>query len=202
MANYLPLPKGLSGCTILGDGRIVPLIDTLQLINAIETHQSTSNTLIKDNSVEKNKLDFIFSDYRQQTIMIVDDSINVRRFLALTLERHNYLVEEAKDGQEALEKLQSGINIQAVICDVEMPRLDGFGFLANVKNHPLLATIPVMMLTSRSGEKHRKMAANLGAEAYFSKPFQEQELLQTIASIIKLPNGDSIKQSFSQYISN
>ena len=179
--NYIPLPQGFSGCTILGDGQIVPLVDTLELLTAIET---------QDFSVHSSSLDFqqpqsnLATNNNPQVIMVVDDSINVRRFLALTLEKENYQVEEAKDGQEALEKLQSGIDVQAVICDVEMPRLDGFGFLANVKNDPNLQQIPVMMLTSRSGEKHRKIAASLGANSYFSKPFQEQELLKKIDLLI------------------
>ena len=179
--NYIPLPQGFSGCTILGDGQIVPLVDTLELLSAIETQDFSVNSSSLDS--KQHQFNLATND-DQQVIMVVDDSINVRRFLALTLEKENYRVEEAKDGQEGLEKLKSGIDVQAVICDVEMPRLDGFGFLANVKNDPNLQQIPVMMLTSRSGEKHRKMATSLGANAYFSKPFQEQELLKKIELLI------------------
>ncbi|MEO1561696.1 MAG: response regulator, partial [Cyanobacteria bacterium J06632_19] len=114
----------------------------------------------------------------------VDDSINVRRFLALTLEKGGYLVEQAKDGQDALEKLQSGLSVQAVICDIEMPRVDGYGFLGRVKSNNELKNIPVAMLTSRSSDKHRQLAMQLGARAYFSKPYNEQELLRTLDDII------------------
>ena len=85
---------------------------------------------------------------------------------------------KAKDGQDALEKVQQGLPIKAVICDIEMPRLDGYGFLAQVKSYPNGKNLPVVMLTSRSGEKHRQLAINLGANAYFAKPFKEQELLE------------------------
>jgi two-component system, chemotaxis family, sensor histidine kinase and response regulator PixL len=115
---------------------------------------------------------------------VVDDSVNVRRFLALTLEKAGFRVEQAKDGQHALEKMQMGLPIQAVICDIEMPRMDGYGFLANVKAIPHAQNVPVVMLTSRSGDKHRKLALSLGASNYFSKPFREKELLETLTQLI------------------
>jgi two-component system, chemotaxis family, sensor histidine kinase and response regulator PixL len=123
----------------------------------------------------------------QPLVMVVDDSVNVRRFLALTLEKAGFRVEQAKDGQHALEQVRSGLPIQAVICDVEMPRLDGFGFLANVKAMPMAQDIPVVMLTSRSGDKHRKLALSLGASDYFSKPFREETLIETIRQLIAVP---------------
>jgi chemosensory pili system protein ChpA (sensor histidine kinase/response regulator) len=76
--------------------------------------------------------------------------------------------------------------VQAVICDIEMPRLDGYGFLAKVKASPPLEHIPIAMLTSRSGEKHRQLAMSLGASAYFSKPYNEQALLQTLENLVEL----------------
>jgi chemosensory pili system protein ChpA (sensor histidine kinase/response regulator) len=118
------------------------------------------------------------------SILIVDDSINVRRYLALTLEKGGYQVEQAKDGQDAWEKLQNGLKIQAVICDIEMPRLDGYGFLERINSNAALKNIPVAMLTSRSSNKHRQMAMQLGAQAYFSKPYNEQELLRTVEEMI------------------
>jgi chemosensory pili system protein ChpA (sensor histidine kinase/response regulator) len=121
---------------------------------------------------------------QKDTILVVDDSINVRRFLALALEKAGYLVEQAKDGQDAVEKLLSGAVICAVICDIEMPRLDGYGFLARIKSDPYYERLPIAMLTSRSGEKHRQLAMTLGAAAYFSKPYNEQELLRTLSQVI------------------
>ncbi|MGK7949463.1 MAG: response regulator [Xenococcaceae cyanobacterium] len=187
----LPLPPGFSGCTILGDGRVVPLVDPIALLNWIDNDGNISpNPLLSASSQKTSKSNLIgelsatpVSD--KNTVMVVDDSINVRRFLATTLEKANYRVEQAKDGQDALEKLQAGINIQAVICDIEMPRLDGYGFLSRAKSNTTSKHIPVIMLTSRSGTKHRKLAMNLGASAYFSKPFKEKQLLETLSELIE-----------------
>lgn len=176
----LKMPPGFSGCTILGDGRVVPMIDAITLLRSISepdyynSQSSLTKKIIPNPSPTSEK---------RPLIMVVDDSINVRRFLALTLEKAGYRIEQAKDGQEALEKLQAGLKVNLVVSDVEMPRLDGYGFLAQVKANPLCHHIPVIMLTSRSGDKHRQLALNLGASQYFSKPFKEQELLQTIEQL-------------------
>ncbi len=179
----LKMPPGFTGCTILGDGRIVPLLDAIEFIRWVDgdvaTAKSATPTL---NFLDEAKTTPTI--VQKSRILVVDDSINVRRFVALTLEKAGYLVEQAKDGQEAVEKLQSGIQVQAVVCDVEMPRMDGYGFLATVKGLAPFKHIPVLMLTSRSGDKHRKIAMNLGASGYFSKPFKEQELLATLTQFV------------------
>jgi two-component system, chemotaxis family, sensor histidine kinase and response regulator PixL len=177
----LKLPAGFAGCTILGDSRIAPLIDTSELLLWIEQRrQQEAETQDTDQTLSISQTPVS----QEQLVMVVDDSVNVRRFLALTLEKAGYRVEQAKDGQHALEKVQMGLPIQAVICDIEMPRLDGYGFLANVKAIPSAQDIPVVMLTSRSGDKHRKLAMSLGASDYFSKPFREQALLEALSQLI------------------
>ncbi len=187
----IPLPEGLSNCTILGDGRVVALVNTNELLYWIATNQRTP----RSNQLPSARLKTAFLMFEDEkvpatpanqkgTILIVDDSINVRRFLALTLEKGGYQVEQAKDGQDALEKLQSGLTVQAVICDIEMPRLDGYGFLDRVNSDLDMKNIPIAMLTSRSSNKHRQLAIQLGARAYFSKPYNEQELLRTMEEII------------------
>ncbi|WP_193196327.1 hybrid sensor histidine kinase/response regulator [Nostoc sp. MG11] len=187
----IPLPEGFSNCTILGDGRVVALVNTNELLYWIATNQRTP----RSNQLPSARLKTAFLMFEDEkvpatpanqkgTILIVDDSINVRRFLALTLEKGGYQVEQAKDGQDALEKLQSGLQVQAVICDIEMPRLDGYGFLDRVNTDVDMRNIPVAMLTSRSSNKHRQLAMQLGARAYFSKPYNEQELLRTMDEII------------------
>ena len=188
----IPLPEGFSNCTILGDGRVVPLVNVNELLYWIATNRKTP----KNNQLPSARLKtpfLIFDENKisaasikqKGTILIVDDSINVRRFLALTLEKGGYQVEQAKDGQDALEKLHSGLRVEAVICDIEMPRLDGYGFLGKVNSDVDTKNIPVAMLTSRSSNKHRQLAMQLGARAYFSKPYNEQELLQTLEEIIR-----------------
>ena len=115
----------------------------------------------------------------------MDDSAAMRRTLALSLEKAGYRVVQAKDGKEALEQLQKLNNISLVICDIEMPNMNGFEFLGQRRRYPELGKIPVAMLTSRSNDKHRKLATHLGANAYFTKPYIEQKFLQSIHNLIK-----------------
>ena len=196
----IKMPPGFTGCTILGDGRIVPLLDAIEFIRWIDGDLATSSTVsttLASTETDAARVEPLGGERiiapkssapsapaQRSRILVVDDSINVRRFVALTLEKAGYLVEQAKDGQEAVEKLQSGLSVQAVVCDIEMPRMDGYGFLATVKGQSQFKDIPVLMLTSRSGDKHRKIAMNLGANAYFSKPFKEQELLATLIQFL------------------
>ncbi|PSB09760.1 hybrid sensor histidine kinase/response regulator [Pleurocapsa sp. CCALA 161] len=170
----IPLPSGIISSVIIGDGKVIPLIDPLALV--------AEN--LGDRLNDQSGLNQEISHLAIKTILIVDDSINVRRYLSLTLEKAGYRVEQAKDGREALDKLLAGLLVQAVICDVEMPRLDGYGVLEEIKERPELSNLPIAMLTSRSNEKHRKLAFNLGAAAYFSKPYNEQELLEKLSEII------------------
>jgi chemosensory pili system protein ChpA (sensor histidine kinase/response regulator) len=190
--GFIKMPAGFNGCTILGDGRVVPLVDAFATIDWLESLQAQSLT----GSLDNNRLSNLIQGLNQQptstrretvakkTILVADDSINVRRFLAMMLEKANYRVEQAKDGQEAIEKLQAGSDFCAIVCDIEMPRLDGYGFLSKVKANSDYKHIPVMMLTSRSSDKHRRLAMHLGAAAYLNKPFQEPELLQTLEQLI------------------
>ena len=195
----IKMPPGFTGCTILGDGRIVPLVDAIEFIRWIDGDLATSKAIPATFNLTQSsepladplggmkiapKVTSPVAPVQRPRILVVDDSINVRRFVALTLEKAGYLVEQAKDGQEAVEKLQTGLSVQAVVCDIEMPRMDGYGFLATVKGQSQFKDIPVLMLTSRSGEKHRKIAMNLGANGYFSKPFKEQELLATLTQFL------------------
>ncbi|MDX2228147.1 MAG: hybrid sensor histidine kinase/response regulator [Leptolyngbyaceae cyanobacterium bins.349] len=195
----LPMPEGFVGCAIVADGRVVPLVNVADLLDWIisckqDSHRHSALVPIPQadliptvNPISPFNLPS-FKTETPATVLIVDDSINIRRFLALTLERAGYRVEQAKDGLDALDKLQRGITVQAIICDIEMPRLDGFGFLTKLKPDPALGSIPVAMLTSRIGAKHRRLAFNLGASAYFSKPYNEQELLQTLEELIASPS--------------
>lgn len=188
--GHLGMPPGFSGCTILGDGRIVPLVDAVALLRWIDSTDFSDRTTgvadrLSNLDLESPTTPAIAAAdaAKQNTVLVVDDSINVRRFLAVTLQKAGYRVEQAKDGQDALERLRAGLGVQAVISDIEMPRLDGYGFLAHVKSDPNCQHIPIVMLTSRSGDKHRQLAMNLGASAYFSKPFREPELLKTLQQL-------------------
>jgi chemosensory pili system protein ChpA (sensor histidine kinase/response regulator) len=190
----LLMPTGFTHCTILGDGRVVPLVNAPELLRWIAScersqvdarpPQPTGLALPARSMVAEPPPPALLNSERQPTILVIDDSINVRRLLALTLERAGFQVAQAKDGLDALDRLATGLEVSLVICDIEMPRLDGYGFLARFKSNPSYQQIPVTMLTSRSSDKHRKLAMSLGATAYFSKPYNEQRLLQTIQELV------------------
>ncbi len=172
----IAMPPGFSSCAILGDGRVAPLVDVPALLDWIARCDPTANPLPRVANAQL--------ESQKDTILVVDDSVNVRRFLSLTLEKAGYRVEQAKDGQEGLEKLLTHLPIKAVICDVDMPRLDGYGFLGRVKSNSKFKQLPITMLTSRSGQKDRQLAMQLGATAYFSKPYNEHELLQALEQML------------------
>jgi chemosensory pili system protein ChpA (sensor histidine kinase/response regulator) len=179
ISSPLPLPFGFISSTVLGDGRVIPLVDPLKLLSGCLENETIKKKTNRGSLYSSN--DTLTFQPESRKILVVDDSINVRRYLALTLEKVGYQVEQAKDGQEAVEKLLSGLSVQGIICDIEMPRLDGYGVLEEVKSRPEFQKLPIVMLTSRSNEKHRKLAMRLGASAYLSKPFNEHHLLQTLA---------------------
>ncbi|MEO1432096.1 MAG: hybrid sensor histidine kinase/response regulator [Cyanobacteria bacterium J06633_8] len=179
----IPLPEGFNNCTILDNGRIVPLVSPAQLLNFI-----TKKDTLSPSSQGLSSTAFLSPKKRKNSILIVDDSVNVRRFLALSLERGGYFVEQAKDGQEALIKLQGGLEVESIICDIEMPRLDGYNFLIRLKSQENLQRIPVIMLSSRTTGKYRQLAMQLGAAVYLTKPYNEHELLQTLKQVLSQDN--------------
>ena len=190
----IALPAGFSNCTILGDGRVVPLVslpDLARWVISCEGSDINSAAALYSNPVTSGAIDPVSLQTvppkevaRRSRFLVIDDSVNVRRLLALTLEKVGYEVVQARDGQDALEKLETGIEVDSVVCDVEMPRMDGYSFLSKLRAMERFERIPVTMLTSRSGEKHRNLAMNLGATAYFSKPYQERHLLKSLADTL------------------
>ncbi len=179
----LSLPPGCTGSTILGNGRVVPIMDPTQLLGWMTGSSASSSSVVK---LQPKQAPLATKpDRRLPMVMVVDDSVNVRRFLALTLEKSGYRVVQARDGQDAVEKLSQGLSVQALVCDLEMPRIDGYGLLTYVREQPQFKNLPVIMLTSRSSEKHRQLAMTLGATDYFSKPYNEQALLQRLRSAME-----------------
>jgi chemosensory pili system protein ChpA (sensor histidine kinase/response regulator) len=174
----LSKPRGVLGSTILGDGKVVTILDVDDLVG-----QPLSNSSIAPVSGKTPQM--APSSSQSPQILIVDDSYTIRQLLSLTLTRARYRVVQAKDGLEALEKLQNGLDCSLAILDIEMPRMDGFELLRAMRSTQRFAKIPVAMLTSRSGEKHRKMAMELGANQYFTKPYSEALLLEAIPKLIK-----------------
>jgi chemosensory pili system protein ChpA (sensor histidine kinase/response regulator) len=193
------LPAYFSSTGILGDGHVIPLLDPFQLLEWIQAQSPRDRELPPPSvpvALPRPPVQAVRSPAsiaavpavslgQLPTLLIVDDSINVRRYLALTLEKAGYQVEQAKDGQEAIDKLAAGLRVEAIICDIEMPRLDGYGVLSELRSWPDYQQLPIAMLTSRMNDKHRKLAMSLGASAYFSKPYNEQELLKTLQGLIE-----------------
>jgi two-component system, chemotaxis family, sensor histidine kinase and response regulator PixL len=189
--SLMPLTPGFGNSIILGDGRVVPLVDLIQLADWMSTTPDAPANLPPVASAANGLFPAVPDQIQTDTILVIDDSINVRRYLAVMLEKEGYQVEQAKDGQEAVDKLYGGLVVQAAICDVEMPRLDGYGVLEALRSTETFADLPIVMLTSRSSDKHRQLAMNLGASAYFAKPYTEPELLGTLSSLIAMAQGKS-----------
>jgi two-component system, chemotaxis family, sensor histidine kinase and response regulator PixL len=181
--TIVPFGKGITppsysyGCTILGDGVILPVIDLHTLIRVtIDRSHFSLTSLPASTPIPASASDLI---------LVVDDSVTARQSLCLSLEKFGYRTLPAKDGQEALQLLrQKASELKLVICDVEMPNLNGFEFLNIRRQDPTITEIPVVMLTSRSSNKHRQVATHLGAIDYFIKPYIEQDLIAAIDKII------------------
>ncbi|WP_013321240.1 Hpt domain-containing protein [Gloeothece verrucosa] len=172
------------GCTILGDGTLIPVLNGIILLeHFLELGNVAPTPKTEKLKSDANSTSTIVMN-QTPTILVVDDSAALRRTLALTLQKAGYRVMQAKDGREALEQLQHNTNIQLVICDVEMPNMNGFEFLGQRRRYPDLSKIPVAMLTSRSSDKHRQLATHLGASAYFTKPYIEQQFLTAVGNIV------------------
>jgi two-component system, chemotaxis family, sensor histidine kinase and response regulator PixL len=181
----MPLTPGFDNSIILGDGRVVPLVDLIQFAGWMSSKSAAPVNSIPVREKPHLSIDSTPKHPETNTILVIDDSINVRRYLAVMLEKAGYQVEQAKDGQEAVEKLLAGLVVQGAICDIEMPRLDGYGVLEALRSTEDFEHLPILMLTSRNSERHRMLAMNLGASAYFSKPYTESELLATLKSLIQ-----------------
>jgi len=174
----VPKPIGIAGATVLGDGRIMPIADVLELIDlSLGRIRRESGTPLWEQSQEQIPIEPPIDTKSEPTVLIVDDSITVRELLSMTFNKIGYRVEQARDGQEAWEKLRSGLPCDLVFCDIEMPRMDGLELLSRLQKDTSLNNIPIAMLTSRGADRHRQMAIQLGAKGYFTKPYLEEVLL-------------------------
>ena len=164
--------RGISGATILGDGRIVVILDIGALVRAEWRGRAQLP------AVTREKHD------RRTFALVVDDSITVRRVTQRLLERNGMRVLTARDGMDAVSLLQENVP-DIILLDIEMPRMDGYEVAAHVRNDPRLKDVPIIMITSRVGEKHRARAIELGVDDYLGKPYQEAQLLEAIAPLVE-----------------
>ncbi|MGF1512708.1 MAG: response regulator [Elainellaceae cyanobacterium] len=169
----VPKPAGIAGATVLGDGRVMPITDVLELVDL--SLGRSRRDMVRE---EEPPIEVEATEAREPTVLIVDDSITVRELLSMTFAKVGYRVEQARDGQEAWEKLKSGLPCDLVFCDIEMPRMDGLELLSRLQRDSDLEALPVAMLTSRGADRHRQMAVDLGAKGYFTKPYLEEALLE------------------------
>ncbi len=165
--------QGLSGATILGDGRVVLIIDLLAHIRARQPAlpaQAVDAPLVLNDPLKKRPL----------LVLVVDDSVTVRKVTSRLLERNGMNVLTAKDGIDAIALLEEHTP-DLMLLDIEMPRMDGFEVAIQVRNDPRLMRLPIIMITSRTGQKHRDRAMAIGVNDYLGKPYQESVLLESIA---------------------
>ena len=177
-----PIPNYLAGCTVLGTGEVVPILLPEYFD---ELWQKTEVNALRPASPFSQAFSGIDEG---NSILVIDDSIMVRRTLTRILTRSDYQVMECRDGKEGWDLLIQHLQtFKLILCDLEMPNMDGFSLLQLIRADETFNKIPVVVLTSRESEVHRQRAIALGANAYFTKPFQPNLLLETIADLIATP---------------
>jgi chemotaxis protein histidine kinase CheA/ActR/RegA family two-component response regulator len=204
IATLIETPDYIHGASILADGRLALVMDGAALIQTL-LHSSRDRTAyspwanptapvlpIAEQSPSRPSHSAVPALSAQTTstlpetrILIVEDSITTRQNLALTLQKAGYLVAQAQDGYDAIGQLQQLSSVDLVVCDLEMPRMNGFEFLRHCQQMTTRVAPPVLILTSRSDEKHRLLASQLGATAYMTKPYIEHKLLALVAELLE-----------------
>ncbi|KRB83662.1 Hpt domain-containing protein [Duganella sp. Root198D2] len=176
---------GIAGATVLGSGEIVLILNpvALQLHVAQHPELAPRTSATPAPAPAGGVAEPVQQTRAHGTVMVVDDSLTVRKVTQRLLEREGYHVMLAKDGVDALEQLQDRLP-ELMLVDIEMPRMDGFDLTRNVRGDERTKEIPIIMITSRSADKHRNYALQLGVNAYFGKPFQEDILLGAIAGLL------------------
>ncbi|PPT91513.1 Hpt domain-containing protein [Xanthomonas theicola] len=163
---------GIYGATITGDGRVVVILDMAPLVRR---HQTQPPRPVLEAAPAQQR--------RVPRVMVVDDSLTMRKVTARVLERHNFDVITARDGVEALERLDERVP-DLMLLDIEMPRMDGYELATAMRADPRYKAIPIVMITSRSGEKHRQRAFELGVQRYLGKPYQELDLMRNVYDLL------------------
>ncbi len=208
LGNDFALPSYVQGYSTLSEGNLTLAIDPVELLKHSRTGSSISSSLAtplvaratsaptsrqsqlppsNESVLEAELLPHHSTANHQITLLVVDDSLVQRQSLLRTLSGAGYQVLQAANGQEALVQLNQHPEIQAVVCDIEMPYMNGFEFLSYCRQDARLSRIPTIMLTTRSGAKHRQLALALGAKAYTTKPHADQELLAAVENILQAP---------------
>ncbi len=174
LGSHLQQVPGIPGATLLGDGSVVLIVNPDDLCQPVRSTPIIAREFATPAAARA-----------ALAVMVVDDSPSVRRVVGRLLHGQGWTVLPARDGLEALELLHHArVLPDLMLVDVEMPRMDGFELVATLRNNPAWAHIPAVMLTSRSGGKHRRKAEEVGANGYVVKPYQDAELLETIRDLV------------------
>jgi len=185
--------SGIAGATVLGTGQIVLILNPVPLalhISAAVAAQSAQQRLDAPELAAQSAAPVIAAAgtggpvSTQPVVMVVDDSLTVRKITTRLLTREKYEVITAKDGVDALEQLVDA-RPDVMLVDIEMPRMDGFDLTRNIRGDARLKHIPIIMITSRTAEKHRNYAMEIGVNVFLGKPYQEEELLEHIGALVK-----------------
>ncbi len=188
-------PPGIAGATVLGDGTIMPIGDVLELVEIAQGKRTIEigfNILASEGVVKQAQVDSV---QQEPLVLVVDDSITVRELLSMSFNKLGYRVEQARDGQEAWDKLRGGLVCDMIFSDIEMPRMNGLELLSNLHQDKVLKSIPVAMLTSRGADKHRQIANDLGAKAYLTKPYTEKDLMDVAQHLIEINRANQEAES-------
>ena len=177
---------GMFGATILGDGSVMLILDLAPLVRHFEAKQAASAVVASETvEVPEAPVPIATADAEgPRVVMVVDDSITMRKVTTRVLEREQLEVITAKDGVDALEKLQERVP-DVMLLDIEMPRMDGFELATHMKNDLRFRHVPIIMITSRTGEKHRQRAFEIGVDRYLGKPYSETDLLHHVSEILE-----------------
>ncbi len=191
----IPKPPGIAGATVLGDGTIMPIGDVLELIEIAQGKRTIEigfNILDGAAAIKQSQAENI---QQEPMVLVVDDSITVRELLSMSFNKLGYRVEQARDGQEAWDKLRGGLVCDMIFSDIEMPRMNGLELLSHLHKDRQLKSIPVAMLTSRGADKHRQIANDLGAKAYLTKPYTEKDLMDVAQHLIEINRANKEAES-------
>ncbi len=175
VGHQIGMVRGIAGATILADGHVVLILE----MSALVVGESLFRKPEADSAVEEPLPEKI----EERTIMVVDDSITIRKVTARMLERNGINVLLAKDGIDATNQLID-VKPDLMLLDIEMPRMDGFELATYIRNDERLKDLPIIMITSRTGEKHKEKALEIGVNQYLGKPYQEEELMENINVIL------------------
>ncbi|MEI6427534.1 MAG: response regulator [Pseudanabaena sp. ELA607] len=213
LGNEFSSPAYIYGCCILGNGQSYLVIDAMTLVGELYDQDNSSKLISNFRADPHSQRDYqkaylqepealptghhlpalsaaeippsaLQDNGEPHRILVVDDSVSQRKVLKSVLEHQGFAVVLAKDGKDAVQQLTHSKHLSLVICDIEMPRMNGFEFLSYCRHSKLWRSLPVIMLTSRTSSKHRNIAMELGAQEYITKPFNESILIETIHKLL------------------